>query len=157
MNKTEQIQGLKSLSKYFCFMKDNEKFKNKPKIKTKIGWFYLWILPNILRIKAKTFKSLPKHHENVTCPNWFREARMSLTVNPHQGPHRKGLMDIVSNAHKCKSPDILNPTAHGQIAQDDLEKIIPGCKDASTHRDHKQGPCIKKVKAWMYTILSYDA
>ena len=50
---------------------------------------------------------------------------MSLTANPHHGP-KKGLMENISDTHKCKNPGILNPTGHAQITQDDLEEIIPG-------------------------------
>ena len=51
---------------------------------------------------------------------------MTLTGNSCNGNHKKGHMDNISDAHKCKTTGILNPTAHGRIAQDDLEEIMPG-------------------------------
>ena len=81
---------------------------------------------------------------------------MSLTANPCQGPHRKGLMYNISDAHKCKNPGILNSTAHGQMAQDDLEGIIPGMQGCINTPRSSMGPCINRLKDWMYTILSFD-
>ena len=51
---------------------------------------------------------------------------MTLTGNSCNGNHKKGHMDNMSDTHKCKNAGILNPTGHGRIAQDDLEKIMPG-------------------------------
>ena len=82
---------------------------------SKIRWLYLWILSNIFkRTRAQTSQSPPKSSENRICPNSFKEARMTVTTNPQQGPHKKGFKDNFWDAHICKTPGIRNPTAHGK-------------------------------------------